>query len=235
MIPALIVPILTQPDLLTAMLDSINYPVERVIVIDNGDVVDRNIGGRTMYPFKVRVIQPGANLGVSASWNLGIKASATAPWWLITNHDVTFGAGDLARLDQTVEARAAVLYLMLGMAAFAVTPPTLHAAGWFDEAIFPAYNEDIDYQRRCDLAGVPRVEVGWSGTHVGSATIYSDPVLRHYNSLTHPKNDVYYARKWGGPKEGGETFSTPFNAGGHVGDWRLDINRLRDQAWPKRY
>ena len=62
----------------------------------------------------------------------------------------------------------------------------------------------------------------------------SDPVLRMVNGSTHGANDIYYAQKWGGQKQGGETFTTPFNRGGHVGDWRLDIERLRNQAWPRR-
>ena len=73
------------------------------------------------------------------------------------------------------------------------------------------------------------VEVGLS--HVGSATINANPRYREQNGRTHGANDDYYRVKWGGPKEGGETFTTPFNAGGHVGDWRLDPRRLRQQAW----
>ncbi len=84
------------------------------------------------------------------------------------------------------------------------------------------------------LAGCETVEVGWTGKHVGSATIHSDPILRAVNGVTHGRNDVYYAQKWGGPKEGGEEFDTPFDRGGHVGDWRLDLERLRANAWPRR-
>ena len=46
-----------------------------------------------------RVIQPGHNLGVAASWNLGIKATPLADWWLICNSDIKFGPGDLAKWD----------------------------------------------------------------------------------------------------------------------------------------
>ena len=234
MIPALICPILNQPELLLAMLASIDHPIARVIIIDNGDVVDPYLGGRNLYPFPIRVIAPGHNLGVAASWNLGIKATPLSDWWLIVNHDIAFGRGDLARLDGLVEPRAGAVYMMLGLAAFAITPPLLHTVGLFDEAIHPAYDEDLDFMRRADLAGCLRVEAGFTGTHVGSATIHSDPVLRAYNGRTHAANDAYYAAKWGGQKQGGETFSTPFNRGGHLGDWRSDIERLRNQAWPKR-
>ena len=232
-IPVLIVPILNQPELLAGMLASIDHQVDRVLVIDNGDVADRFIGGRSLFPFDLRIIQPGHNLGVAASWNLGMKVTPQAPWWLIVNHDIEFGPGDLARLEATMEPGAAGIYFMLGMAAFAITRHTLVAVGYFDENIHPAYDEDIDFARRLDLLSLPRFEVGFSGTHVGSATIHSDPVLRAQNGPTHMANDAYYARKWGGQKQGGETFSTPFNLGGHVGDWRLDPERLRHQTWRK--
>lgn len=225
MIPAIIVPILNQPDLLGKCLVSIDAPFERLVIIDNGGVVD--LEG----PPSLTVIHPGHNLGVAASWNLGMRVTPTAPWWLITNFDIEFGEGDLAKLEATVDPGVAGIYYMLGMAAFALTQATVKAVGYFDENFHPAYDEDLDYSRRAKLLDLPVFEVGFTGTHVGSATIYADPVYRYMNGRTHPANDAYYARKWGGAKEGGETFSTPFNQGGHVGDWRLDPERLRDQVW----
>jgi hypothetical protein len=231
-IPALIVPILTQPELLDRMLRSIDHPIDTIVVIDNGDVtVDWDMGHDMVLD---RVIRPGHNLGVAASWNLGIKVTPQAPWWLIVNHDIEFGPGDLGRLEEAVDPRAGAVYFMFGMASFAITRPTLQAAGWADENIHPAYDEDLDWHRRMQLAGVVTVETGFTGKHVGSATIMSDPVLRAANGATHGANDAYYAQKWGGPKAGGETFQTPFDKGGHQGDWRLDIERLRNQAWPRR-
>lgn len=234
-IPVMIVPVLNRPDLLYAMLASIDHPIEKVIIIDNGDVVD--IHGdwtptlRGVQP--IHIISPGHNLGVGASWNLGVKASPLADWWLIANSDLEWGAGDLARIEAQIEPRAAILYKSLGLAAFVLTPPTLAAVGWFDENFVLGYDEDVDYCRRCDLAGVRQVEVGFTGAHVGSATIHSDPELRAWNARSHPANDAYYARKWGGHKQGGETFSSPFNRDGSVREWNLDINRLREQTWPR--
>jgi hypothetical protein len=180
-----------------------------------------------------RVIRPGHNLGVAASWNLGMKATPQAPWWLIVNHDLTFGAGDLARLEETVIPGAAAIFFMLGMAAFAITRHTINAIGMFDEAFINGYDEDLDFARRIDLAGLPRFETGFSGTHVGSATIMADPAMRTWNGTSHMANDAYYVRKWGGQKQGGETYDTPFNRGGHLGDWRFDFERYRTLTWPR--
>jgi GT2 family glycosyltransferase len=227
-IPVLIVPVLNRPDLLREMLGSIDHPVDQVIIIDNGGVTDE-----FDEMMRWRIVRPGHNLGVGASWNLGMKVTPRAAYWLIVGSDVTFGPGDLARLDETVNPHSAIHYFMLGMSAFALTRHTLRAVGYFDENFHPAYDEDLDWARRAELAGSPRVEVGFTGAHVGSATIHSDPSLRRQNGPTHSANDLYYAQKWGGPKQGGETFSTPFNRGGHVGDWRLDPERLATQSWKK--
>ena len=227
MIPVLIVPILNQPELLDRMLASIDYGVQKIIVIDNGDVVPwSTVDYDNMFHLRLP-----HNIGVGAAWNLGMKVTPQAPWWLIVNHDIEFGPGDLARLDGMVEQGFGGIYFMLGMAAYAITRHTLANVGYFDENIHPAYDEDLDFARRIDLLSLPRVEVGFTGTHVGSATIHSDASLRSQNGATHVANDLYYAKKWGGQKQGGETFDTPFNKGGHVGDWRLDPERLRAQAW----
>jgi hypothetical protein len=195
-------------------------------VIDNGGVVGELANAE--------VIRLPHNIGVAASWNLGIKASPLSAWWCIVNHDITFGRGDLARLDAEVNHRAAAIYEMEGQAAFGVTYHAIQTVGFWDEAIHPAYNEDLDWFRRAELAHILKVKMDFTGTHVGSSTIMSDPECRRGNAVTHGLNDAYYAAKWGGHKQGGETFSTPFNRGGHVGDWRGDIERLRNQAWPKK-
>jgi hypothetical protein len=234
MIPVLICPILTRPELLDAMLKSIDEPIDKIVIIDNGDVVHSTETPSAFGPeVRTRIIRPGHNLGVATSWNLGMKATPQAPWWLIVNHDLTFGPGDLARMGHMVNPRAAALYFMFGMASFAITRHTLNAVGMFDESFINGYDEDLDYAHRCDLAGLKRVETGFTGTHVGSATIMSDPALRSWNGLSHGANDAYYARKWGGPKEGGETFDMPFNRKTGLGDWQFDFERYRNLTWPR--
>jgi len=229
-IPVLISPVLNRFDLLGNMLRSIDHPVDRIVLIDNGDVIPDDV---VEHP-ALRIIRPGWNLGVSASWNLGMKVTPTAPWWLIVGSDVEFGPGDLAKLDELVIPDSNAHYFLDGMSCFAITLNTLSAVGYFDENFHPAYDEDLDWHRRALLVGSERVNPPFTGTHVGSATIRSDPLLRVQNGATHGANDAYYARKWGGPKLGGETFSSPFNRGGHVGDWRLEPERLAAQSWRRR-
>lgn len=231
-IPVLIVPVLNRYDLLDALLESIDHPVDQVIVVDNGGKWPGPSTQKSLFQNGHAIRMPH-NLGVSAGWNLGLKASPLAPWWLISNSDLVFGPGDLARLEQAVDPTSNDHYFMLGMALFGITRHTLRDVGYFDENFHPAYDEDLDWHRRALLAGSKRVDPEFTGTHVGSATIRSDKGLWKQNGATHAANDAYYARKWGGPKQGGETYSTPFDRGGHVGDWRLEPERLATQSWKK--
>ena len=226
-IPVLIVPVLNRYDLLDKLLASIDYPIDQISIIDNsgkwpGPTVKIENG------FGIKVPK---NLGVAAAWNLGLKASPRAPWWLISNSDIEFGSGDLRGLDEIVDPNSSDHYFMLGMSLFAITANTLYDVGYFDENFHPAYDEDLDWHRRAILAGSTRIDPPFTGTHVGSATIRSNPSFWRQNGPSHAANDAYYARKWGGPKEGGETYSTPFNRGGHLGDWRLEPQRLAAQSW----
>jgi hypothetical protein len=91
--------------------------------------------------------------------------------------------------------------------------------------------EDCDYEWRCKLADVPTYFIEGTTTHYGSAAIRSDERLNLRNRQTYPANVRRYVEKWGGPQRGGEIFTTPFDKGGWIGDWRTDLRIFRDQRW----
>lgn len=226
MIPVLGVPYISRPDLLRALLASVDVPVGRVVVIDNS-------------PDASAPVPPGAehvpmrhNTGVAASWNLVIRMAPLAPWWLLANADVEFAPGDLAALAGAVGTAAGV-WEMWGFAAFALNRAAVDAAGLFDENFHPAHHEDCDYRRRLALAGVPRRAVPCGTAHAGHATIASDGRLRALNERTAADNARYYAAKWGclDCEDGRESFTSPFGRGAGVSAWVLDFARLRGQTW----
>lgn len=218
MIPKLICPTLNRPDLLVKMLASIDVPVGQIIIIDNGGMV----------PPEIEAIRLPHNIGVAASWNLGITVSPRAPWWLIVNDDIEFGAGDLDAIAAEVETSDIVLASQ--WSAFAITAEAIEKVGWFDPSFYPAYYEDNDYHRRAILAGVSVSFPATGITHHGSSVIKSDDHYRRQNDRTFTANKAYYISKWGG-EPNHETFATPFNQGcDHVG---VSIRRLRDQAWTR--
>ena len=134
MIPCMIVPILVGPDILRRMLDTIDYPIKKLIIIDNGDALRASSGWPVEHVQSTKVIKMPANLGVAGSWNLGIKATPFAPWWLITNFDVEWPAGSLRRfaeqasgadilLAQSAQPWSAAIWLTLRKAIAIATQP----------------------------------------------------------------------------------------------------------------
>lgn len=195
MIPALVVPVLNRPDLLRRMLDSIDHPVGDLLIIDNGHCLGQH-AIRLPHVERVHVLQMPTNLGVPASWNLGVKALPFAPWWLIVNSDAYFPAGSLARFAE--EARPDALVLSGGAppwCAFALGDAVVEVVGLFDEGIFPAYFEDNDFQRRCEHWGMDVVASTIPVHHDNSSTIRSDAALSAKNDYTFLANRDYYQAK----------------------------------------
>jgi GT2 family glycosyltransferase len=219
------VPVISRPDLLRACLESIDADVD-LVVIDNSGTGEL---GDVAAEYGALVVEPASNLGVAASWNHIIRSFPSEPYWLIANADVTFGPGDIDRVCAEM-TRARWVGINGDWRLMGLTSEAVERVGFFDENFHPIYCEDADYEYRCDLAGVERYFIDGTTTHVVSATI-EDPAYRAKNARTYPENRAYYRAKWGGDLRGGETFTSPFDRGGHVGDWRLDITRLRSLSW----
>lgn len=217
MIPALVVPVLNRPDLLRRLVASIDFPVGDLLVIDNGRVVSEL--RPVPHVQRLHVLRMPTNLGVPASWNLGIKALPFAPWWLIVNSDAAFIAGSLERF--ATEARRDALVLSGGApawCAFALGDEVVSTVGLFDEAIFPAYFEDNDYERRCMYHGFPVVGSGIPMHHDNSSTIRSDAKLAAANDRTFQANRNYYFDK---------------TQRGDFGDGRWSLDTRRELAWER--
>ena len=212
MIPVIIVPVLTRPDLLYRLVNSIDHPVGHLLIIDNGDVVGQP---PAMLPNieRVSVVRLPSNLGVAAAWNLGIKLTPHAPWWLVSNFDVTFPPGSLARFDGTPTGGLVLSGAAPPWACFAIHDETVAKVGLFDEAFYPAYWEDRDYERRVRAAGIPVIESGIPVDHDNSSTIASIPNRNHE---TFAANEHYYRDKV---------------TRGDVTEGHWSLQRRREQAW----
>jgi len=97
-IPNLIIPVLNRYDLLQRMLDTIDMKVAHLVLIDNGDSLDK-----IHFPDLVKTVHYiplPANLGVAGSWNLGIKVLPHHDRWFIASNDIMLAPGDLAKLAE---------------------------------------------------------------------------------------------------------------------------------------
>lgn len=191
MIPAVIVPVLTRPDLLHRMLASIDYPVRDLVIIDNGRCID--VWPDVPQAERVHVLSMPTNLGVPASWNLGVKATPFAPWWLIVNFDVVLPPG---ALEQFAAIETGGVVLSGGSppwCCWAWHDEAVQRVGLMDESYHPAYFEDLDYARRCHAAGIPVIESGIAVHHDNSSTLRNG--YEEHNGRTFAANQGYYQRK----------------------------------------
>lgn len=149
MIPVLIVPTLSNYSGLQAMLDSIDYPVGHVIVVDNGE---RCPDMFCPAADRLSIVHLPANIGVAASWNLGIKLTPFANYWLFASDDVTFNPNKLALLPEIgpmgivqdwSHQREATF------AAFSISEDVVRSVGLFDEYYWPGCGEDKNFIARC--------------------------------------------------------------------------------------
>ena len=212
----MIVPILTRPELLYRMIDSIDHKVEHLIVIDNGGVINDWDCTHNENVQRVSVIDMPANLGVAGSWNLGIKASPFAPWWLIANFDVVWEPGSLAMF--AMEGATDALVLSNGSpewCAFSIGERIVQAVGLFDEALHPAYFEDDDMRRRVEAAGLPIRRPGIPVRHDNSSTIQVQRFAER-NAHTFTANSDYY---------GAKAFR------GDLSEGRWSLRRRRELSW----
>ena len=261
-VPLLGVPILNRGDLLLRLFNSIDYPVKRMQVVWNGradGTPDQSVAAalkemegvvdRGHFVKELVVLVSGSagllgNLGVAGSWNKLVDTTSDEPWWLISGNDMQLAPGDLRKIVEFVAMvgrtkKAEKVGMLYANAAnlFVLTPDGRALGGW-DENFFPAYLEDCDWARRCDLAGLLRVNIpdigavhgepdaANFGKVTGSLTIRSDAALLQRNAVTHKNGFTYYFAKWGG-SNGEETFTVPFQDKPHLAPYDRPW-----QIWP---
>jgi len=197
MLENLIVPVLNRYDLLQRMLDSVDVPVGHLLVIDNGaseveEAMELNIPAcvdRTTY------LPMPANLGVAASWNLGVKSFPYDDRWFIVSNDVVFEPGALQGLSEARSDQITLSSMFPHWQAFVLGYEAVRAVGLFDEGFFPAYFEDTDYQRRAERAGVTVVKFDVPMVHDNSSTMRADTHFINRNSNTFSNNQTHYSNK----------------------------------------
>lgn len=218
-IPVMIVPTLTGHDRLHDLFDSIDYPVDHAVIINNN--AKRFVNVYSNFVEQVSVVTLPSNLGVAASWNLGIKVTPMSAWWLIVNDDVTFNPGSLAKFADEVDLYGDMVIAnsMSPWCCFALTEKVVDIVGLFDEAFYPAYFEDTDYARRVRH-------------YLGEDTISSpDITVNHRNSST--IGDGYAEQNQRTYHENYRTFEEKLSLNRYepIG-WSLAIRRANDWGQP---
>jgi GT2 family glycosyltransferase len=209
----MIIPVLNKYDLLERMIASIDYPIDELLIIDNGggagEYQNNNIG-------KIRVLRMPSNLGVPASWNLGIKLYPFAPYWVISSNDVVFEKGTLTILDKALDPDKLTLTKAFPhYQTFAIGENIIEKVGLFDEGLYPIFFEDNDFHQRVQHHGLTIEKIVLPHHHEQSASVRFDERLVERNKQTFQDNAHYYHNK---------TLNEDYSEGG----WKLSRRRKND-------
>jgi GT2 family glycosyltransferase len=214
-IPVLIIPVLNRFELLEIVLDSIDYPVDNILIVDNSNSYKTNRPN-------IHVLNMPSNFGVAGSWNLGIKSFPHAPYWLIGSNDNQWESGSLERMS--VESNEnSLVFSSQGWNSFSIGSNIIKNIGLFDENYYPAYHEDTDYIERIRLHkmndSVKKTDI-LVNSYGSGTTMHSNPQFIERNKTTGENNRLYYMDKIYGEDE-------------HYDCYFWDLQRRIDNDWTK--
>ena len=171
MIPVLAFPTYARHDLAQRMIDSIDYPVEHLVIVDNS-------GKREFQPIKPDIvknlwlIQVPFGLGPTAAMNLVVKTTPHAPYWIMASEDTYCAAGSLEKIHNEVDTQALNFVDTYPDWCFiALGEGVVLKAGLASELFHPLYFEDNDYERQIDALGIPKKRIEAKIHHDNSSTI----------------------------------------------------------------
>lgn len=214
MIPVLGFATLTRFDLAQRLLDSIDYPVQKLVIVDNS-------GKKSWLPEpnefveELWTIRLPHGLGANGAWNLIIKCTPFAPYWVIPNDDAYFAPGALAKIAEGVDPDA-FNFVNCNPKWSCVIPTerSVQIAGLWDEAFHPVYYDDDDYEWRMGMLGIPFHTIDADVHHDNSSTLHSG--FSEQNSKTFKTNRSLLTNKMAAVDLG-------------TRGWSLDIRRKN--AW----
>jgi len=189
-IPVLGFATVSRFDLAQRLLDSIDYPVNHLVIVDNS-------GAKAFQP-KVNehvknlwLIQVPHGLGANGAWNLIIKSTPHAAYWVIPNDDSWFEPGALKTIAENIDTTA-FNFVKVNPKWSCVIPTegSVAKAGLWDEAFHPIYFDDDDYEWRMKELGVP--------FHYIDATVHhnnSSSLMPERNAQTYSRNHALFRNK----------------------------------------
>lgn len=187
----LIVPVLNRYDLLQRMVDSIDIPLE-LLVLDNGDALETL---KVPSMVDARVLHLPTNQGVAGSWNLGIKLYPFESVWFFSSADTVYKPGTLEKMSHAKPDAITLNSDFPYWQTFAIGEEVVRRIGLFDENLYPIYFEDNDYMKRADDAGIKIEYLAAPVGHDNSSTIRSDENLARQNDRTFSNNNDYFKAK----------------------------------------
>ena len=145
-------------------LDTIDYPIENYIIINNNYTLSKEletiVSKKHKFIKNLKVYTMPYNLGCAEGWNMIIKSFMFSPYWIISNDDVAFTPGFLDEMNTKAYNNINVglihgnpinlpyLNKFGAFDLFLIKDWVIQEYGLFDINYYPAYFEDFDYIMR---------------------------------------------------------------------------------------
>ena len=240
-IPAIALPVISRGDMLKRCLESLDYPVDNLIVFVNSEdpSITKTLSELKNSNIRNLVVQHRYKYGrgCGPAFNEVIKAFPHGPYWMLVGADNYFHPGNLAKIDQYCRENSETFYFWASDVIPILTVRGVSTIGLFDENLYPCYFEDSDYVYRIKLAGseprgIPHVGVGHGSEAIrGNVTTHTNLDYKFKNEITYSQNKDYYVRKWGG-EPGKEIYRSPFNISGcPISFWNFEPEMRMSRLW----
>jgi GT2 family glycosyltransferase len=171
MIPLLGFAVYSQFDKANRLLASIDYPIEHLVIIDNSG----KKSWKPKQPENVKnlwFIQVPYGLGLVGAWNLIIKSTPYAPYWVLVNDDAWFESGALETIAKEVNTEALnFVDIVPDWSCVVFGEGAIAKAGLYDERFYPLYFDDNDLDRRMVNAGVNINRINAKVHHENSSSL----------------------------------------------------------------
>ena len=193
MIPVLGFAVLSRFDLADRLLQSIDYPVEHLVIVNNS-------GKKSWTPKKpdsvkeLWHIEVPYGLGANGAWNLIIKSTPHAGYWVLPNDDSHFEPGALQVIAENVRTDA-FNFVKVSPKWSCVVPGegAVMKAGLWDEKFYPIYFDDDDYEWRMRQLEIKFNNIDAKVHHDNSSTLKSG--FNEVNAKTFGRNKSLYTNK----------------------------------------
>lgn len=192
-IPVLGFATLSKFDMAQRLLDSIDYPVQKLVIVDNSGK-KAWIPEANDYVSELWTIRLPHGLGANGAWNLIIKTTPFAPYWVIPNDDSWFEPGALEIIANQVDPQK-FNFVDVNPKWSCVVPGegAILKAGLWDEVFHPIYYDDDEYEWRMDMLGVEFNHIPAKVHHNNSSTLASG--YQDKNQVTFSRNRSVFRNK----------------------------------------
>jgi len=209
-IPLIAILTLVKYDLLTRLINSIDYKVDTVVILFQGGYNNFDFTKiKNKFVNKFIFIKSSFNIGVSRGWNY-ILENYLETYCIISGDDNYFLPGTLEKVYEFINADKLndIMFTFhleesAQFSTFILTKKALETVGYFDENIYPAYYEDNDYRYRIMLSGnniinIPDVYMNTGdNNNSNSCTLYGvDAKYRKNMGECFSRNGNYFNTKW---------------------------------------